>query len=84
MRHNQRLSYEDLRDETAEAVQTYAGTQSELAEKLGVHKSSISRAIREAGPAFSSLQMRILEEAYPDYLLEAEEPVVTFRVRRRE
>ena len=84
MRHNQRLTHEELRDEVAKAIdEVYPGTQSDLARALGVHRSSISRAVREAGPALAELQRRILEQIFPDYAVEKEQPVITYRVRRR-
>ena len=84
MRHGQRFTYEELRDEVARAVQEiYPGTQSDLARALDVHRSSISRAMRESGPTLSQLQGRILEQVYPEYAVEKEPPVVTFRVQRR-
>lgn len=81
MRAGQRLTYEDLRDEARKAVAAYEGTQTELAEHLGVNKSSISRAIREPGAHLASLQRRILTAVYPEYEVEEQ---VTFQVRRAE
>lgn len=83
MRHNQKLTYEQLRDEAAEAVRDYAGTQTELAEELGVSRAAISRAIRESGPTLAALQVRLLELLKEEYELEKEEQV-WFRVRRKE
>ena len=70
MRHGQWLTFEQLRDEVKKAVGAYDGTQTDLADELGVNRSSISRAMNEAGPALSSLQRRILELLYPGYTVD--------------
>ena len=84
MRHGQRLTYEGLRQEAADAVAAYIGSQSDLARALDVHRSSISRAIHEAGSQFANLQITIIQHVYPDYDVEKEEPVVMYRVIRRQ
>lgn len=53
--------------------------QSALADDLGKHRSSISRALNETGPVFSKLQMEIIERLTP-YAVEEE---VGFRLVRR-
>ncbi len=70
MRQGQWLTFEQLQDETNKAVRAYQGTQADLASELGVNRSSISRAMNEAGPALSSLQRRILQHLYPGYIVD--------------
>lgn len=82
MRHNQKLTFEELRQEVHEAVKGYEGTQAGLAEKLGVSGGAISRAIHEAGPLLAGLQMRVLEYLQDEYAI-AEETEVWFRVTRK-
>ena len=77
MRHGQWLTFEQLRDEVNKAVRAYSGTQSDLADELGVNRSSISRAMNEAGPALSALQRRIRQHLYPGYVVDR-----AFHVRR--
>lgn len=55
------LTFEDLRQQTENAVREAPQTQSALANELGVHRSSVSRAIHQAGPHFWKLQKRIIE-----------------------
>jgi predicted transcriptional regulator len=83
MRHNQKLSYDELRDEAAAAVDAYDGTQTEIAEQLGVTRGAVSRALKEEGSSLAGLQIRILELLRPGYTLEKEEQV-WFRVQRKD
>ena len=82
MRHNQRLTFEDLRDETKTAVEGFATSQAALARELGVTRGAVNRAMKEAGPALASLQGRIIEHL-TGYRIE-EEVEVTFRALRKE
>ena len=82
MRHNQRLTFEELRDETQAAVEQFAESQSALARELGVTRGAVSRAVKEAGSALSSLQCRIIEHL-TGYRVE-EEVEVSFRALRKE
>ncbi len=82
MRHNQRLTFEDLRDETRAAVEQFAASQAALARELGVTRGAVSRAMKEAGPALASLQRRIVEHL-TGYRIE-EKVEVTFRALRSE
>ena len=84
MRNGQRLTNEGLRQEAATAVAAYSGSQSDLARVLDVHRSSISRAIHEAGSQFASLQIKIIQVVFPEYDVEKEEPVVTYRVTKKQ
>lgn len=82
-RDGQKLSYEELRDEVAEAVEEYDGTQSDIARRLDVSRAAVSRATREDGATLASLQRRILKLLRPNYKLE-EEVTVRFRVIRED
>jgi hypothetical protein len=83
MQKGQKLSYDELRDEVAAAIEEYDGTQTDLADHFDVSKVAVSRATREAGPSLAKLQTRILEHLRPQYRLEREERV-WYRVRKRE
>lgn len=72
----QELSFEQLRQETAKAVREAPCTQSDLADELDVHKSSVSRAVNRAGPHFWKLQRKIIEHLSPHRI----ERVIRFRM----
>lgn len=55
------LTYEELRQRAKEVVEASAKSQSEVAEALGLHKSTVSRALSEAGGKHQSTQIRIIE-----------------------
>jgi hypothetical protein len=83
MQKGQKLTYDELRDEVAAAIEDYDGTQTDLADQFDVSKVAVSRAAREAGPSLAKLQTRILEHLRPEYRLEREEQV-WYRVHRKE
>ena len=60
MRHNQRLDYETLRQETAAAIEHSGKTRAEIARELNRDRSSITRATQEAGPKFAQMQRDII------------------------
>lgn len=60
MKDGQRLTLEELRDATAEAVSGSGKTQSEVASELDVTGSAISRATNEAVTNLAGLQRRIV------------------------
>lgn len=78
VRNNQRLTYEQLRDEVASAVADYAESQAALARELDVTRGAVNRAVKEAGPMLVRLQKRIIEHL-TEYHIED-----TFTVRRKE
>ena len=78
-RHNQKLDYEGLRYEAEQAVRFSGQKQLEIAEALGVGAPSISRAIKEAGSKFASLQRQIIEHL-TDYHVEE---MTLFRALRK-
>jgi predicted DNA-binding protein YlxM (UPF0122 family) len=55
------LDFQGLRDATIRAVSSSDLSQSDIARSLNVHRSAVSRATKEAGPALSGLQCRIIE-----------------------
>jgi len=65
MRDGSRLSFEDLREAAAEAVAASDQTQTDVADALGVHRSSISRALAEPGANWQQLQRRIIAHLTP-------------------
>ena len=81
MRHNQKLTLEDLRAAAAAAVEESGRSQSDLARDFDVSRSAISRALGEANSALVSLQRRIID-ALTDYEV-LEEPEVRYTVKRK-
>lgn len=78
MREGTRLTFEELRDAAAAAVERSGRSQAEVARDLGVHRSAICRALKESGPRLSKLQRRILRALTP-YRIERQ---LYFQVRR--
>ena len=81
MRHNQKLTLEDLRAAAAAAVEQSGRSQSDLARSFDVSRSAVSRALSEANSALVSLQRRIIE-ALTDYEV-LDEPEVLYTVKRK-
>jgi transcriptional regulator with XRE-family HTH domain len=69
MRHGSRLDYAQLKSKAHEALSESGLTQQALAERLGVARSSVARAVTQAGPKFQQLQMQIIE-ALTEYTVE--------------
>lgn len=65
MRDGTELDFEELRAETAAAVDESAESQAAVARELGVHRSAVSRAVKETGPRLQELQRRILRHLTP-------------------
>ena len=82
MRHNQRLTYETLRDETAKAVAESDMLKQDLAETLKKTPAAIGQAIRLTGAKYSRLQGEIIN-FLTDYHVEEEQADVTFRARKK-
>jgi predicted DNA-binding protein (UPF0251 family) len=61
VRPGARLSYEELCSVAARLLRESGHTQQEMADRLGVSRISVARAVTEAGPKFQQLQMRIVE-----------------------
>jgi gentisate 1,2-dioxygenase len=80
MRHGTTLTFEDLRRETAEALESADETQSAVAEALGVAPPQITKAKTTTGATYAALQRRILEHLTP---YRVEEQPVTFKARRK-
>ena len=60
-----RIGSEELRERAAEALRQSGLSQEEVAGKLDRSRSSISRAINEAGSKFAKLQCEIIELLTP-------------------
>lgn len=71
MRHNQRLTAEQLRQAAADAVKRSTRNQVDVARKLGVTEGAVSRALKEEGTHLAELQRRIIELLTP-YTVERE------------
>jgi DNA invertase Pin-like site-specific DNA recombinase len=54
------LDYDGLRRAAAQAVQASGQTQAEIAQELGVHRSSVTRALNECGRSRCKMQRRII------------------------
>ena len=65
MRHNQRLTFDQLRKETEAAIKRYKAqpgqSQKTLAEEMGRTPGYISRAKKEVGPMIAAMQIEILQ-----------------------
>ena len=81
MRHNQRLSYEELRKEANEAFKASSKTQNQLADELGKSQAVISRALNEPGAGFAKTLREIIENL-TEYRIE-EEVEVAYRAIRK-
>ena len=71
MRHNQRLTIAQLRQEAHDALKASGKSQVGVARDLGVSEGAISRALKEEGNHLADLQRRIIEHVTP-YTLEKE------------
>ena len=78
MRHNQKLSYEQLREEAVVAVEASGLSQTVIAKELGKSNAAISRALKEIGPVLSGMQRMIIEHLTSFRILEE----TTFRAVR--
>ena len=82
VRHGSKLTYDELQQEAHWALSESDWTQQELADKLGVTRTSVGKAVTQAGPKFQRLQMQILE-ALTEYEVERREHV-EFRTWRKD
>lgn len=74
MQHGTKLDYEGLQREAKRSLDQSTYTQEALAEKLGVARTSVAKAVTQVGPKFQQLQMRILE-TLTDFKVERREQV---------
>lgn len=65
MRDGTEMTFAELRQETAAAVEESGRSQAEIARELDVHRSAVSRAVKEEGPNWHKLQRRILSHLTP-------------------
>jgi DNA-binding transcriptional regulator LsrR (DeoR family) len=82
VRHGSKLTYDELRQEAHRALSESDWTQEEIAVELGVTRTSVGKAVTQAGPKFQRLQMQIIE-TLTDYDVERREHV-EFRTWRRD
>ena len=65
MRHNQRLTFDQLRVEVETAIKNYKAqpgqSQKTLAEEMGRTPGYISRSKKETGPLVAAMQIEILQ-----------------------
>ena len=74
MQHGTKLDYEGLQREAKRTLDQSDYTQAAIAEKLGVARTSVAKAVTQVGPKFQQLQMRILE-VLTDFEVERREHV---------
>jgi len=74
------LDYEGLRQAAYQAVQASGQTQAEIAQQLGVHRSSVTRALNECGRSRCKMQRRIIHYLTP-YRIQRR---VVFNIRQEE
>ena len=74
MQHGTKLDYEGLQREAKRTLDQSDYTQAAIAEKLGVARTSIAKAVTQVGPKFQQLQMRILD-TLTDFEVERREQV---------
>lgn len=72
--HGTKLDYEGLQREAKRTLDQSDYTQAAIAEKLGVARTSVAKAVTQVGPKFQQLQMRILE-TLTDFEVERREQV---------
>ncbi len=65
MRDGTELSFDELRDETAAAVDESGKSQAAVARELDLHRSAVSRAVKESGPRVQKIQRRVLRHLTP-------------------
>jgi len=74
VQHGTKLDYEGLQREAKRTLDQSDYTQAVIAEKLGVARTSVAKAVTQVGPKFQQLQMRILE-TLTDFEVERREQV---------
>ncbi|MCS3616692.1 transcriptional regulator with XRE-family HTH domain [Salinibacter ruber] len=82
MQHDQRLTYEELRQAAYDTLDKSPFTQADMAEKLGVSRGSVASAVHTAGSRYKRLQIQILEHL-TGYTISPEQEV-RFRALRKE
>jgi len=65
MRDGTEMSFDELRDETAAAVDESGKSQAEVARELDMHRSAVSRAVKESGARVQKIQRRVLRHLTP-------------------
>lgn len=78
MRDGTEMDFSALRDEARTAVDGSGKSYTEVGEELDVHRTAVSRALKEDGPKFQKLQRRIIRHLTP-YRVERQ---VYFKARR--
>ena len=82
VKHGTSLDYDGLRETAKRVLDESSYTQQEMADELGVARTSVAKAVTQSGPKFQRLQMRILE-VVTDYEVERREHV-EFILRKKE
>ena len=82
VRDGSKLTYEELCNQANRLLSDSEYTQEEMADRLGVARISVAKAVTQPGAKFQRLQMRIIEDL-SDYEVEREE-TVRFRTWKKE
>lgn len=82
MRHRQTFTFEELQETAHRLLKESDFTQEDMADELGVTRTSIGKAVTQPGPKFQRLQAKIIE-TLTGYEVEREEDVF-FRVWRKD
>ena len=84
MRHNQRLTLDQLWDETEKAFTASGKSQAALARELGLSEGAVSKALKKPEPGthrYAEVQARILSHL-TGYQIEREPVEITYRARK--
>ena len=78
------MSYEELQQATAQAIEDAGTSQAQVARDLDVTRGAVSRAVKEPGAKFWGLQKRILAHL-TDFTVEREvHTTITVRPKSRQ
>jgi len=80
MRDGTEMDFATLRDEVKTALEESGKSHTDIGEEMNVHRSAVSRAVKEDGPKFQKLQRRILRHLTP-YRIERQ---VRFKAHRED
>ena len=83
MRHNQKLTLEQLRAEAEAAVDASGKAQTVIAQEIGRSQTAISRAINEANSSLVSVQRALIAHLTEYEISEEPEVTVLYTAKRK-
>ena len=83
MRHNQKLTLEQVRAEAEAAVDASGKAQTVIAQEIGRSQTAISRAINEANSSLVSVQRALIAHLTEYEISEEPEVTVLYTARRK-